>query len=238
MTGGKEPTKQALNDLSDDTLGFGGDDLRTVRDLLVRPKTVLEAWMTQGPTGGGAYARPLKLYLALNAILMLVCFLRGGFGYLLDSLPPELITNLIQQSGKSRDAFVGDADNWMSLVLVPITAPLVVVIVAPLFRWWDAEDLGWRRGLRASLAYLNAWTVLILPFSWFMYGAGPATLIFTGLFSVMGLVAFLRIGRGRWFKNYGSGVGKALVVLLCMQIAGIIATGLVTAVGLIAGRLA
>ncbi|MGH6978267.1 MAG: hypothetical protein ACRED4_03080 [Brevundimonas sp.] len=238
MSGEKETRKQVLNDLSDDTLGFGGTDLRTVRDLLLQPKAVLEGWMTHGPTGGGAYSRPLKLYLALNAILMLICFLRGGFGYLLDALPPELLTSVLQQSGKSRDAFVGDADNWMSLVIVPLTAPLLVVFTTPLFRWWDPEDLRWRRGVRASLAYLNAWTVLMLPFSWFMYGAGPAAMGFTVLFSLMGVVAFLRMGRGRWYKSYGPGVGKSLIVLLAMQIVGIIATSLVAAVGLFAGRFA
>lgn len=238
MSGEKETKTQVLNDLSDDTLGFGETDLRTVRDLLLRPKVVLEAWMNYGPTGGGAYSRSLKLYLALNAILMLICFLRGGFGYLLDALPPELLTRVLQQSGKSRDAFVGDADNWMSLVMVPLTAPLLVVFTTPLFRWWDPEDLRWRRGVRASLAYLNAWTALMLPFSWFIYGAGPAAMVFTVLFSLMGVIAFLRMGRGRWYKSYGPGVGKSLVVLLAMQIVGIISTGLVTAVGLFAGRFA
>ena len=67
-----EPKSGGLNDLSDDALGFGVLELRTARDVVLRPRTVLEAWMTQGPTGGGHYARPLRLYLALNAILMLV----------------------------------------------------------------------------------------------------------------------------------------------------------------------
>ena len=31
------------------------------RDLLVRPRLVLQAWLIEGPTGGGRYAKPLKL---------------------------------------------------------------------------------------------------------------------------------------------------------------------------------
>ena len=73
-----EPRAAALSDLSDDTLGFGGRELVTARDVVLRPREVLEAWMKQGPSGGGRYARPLRLYLALNAILMLILFLHGG----------------------------------------------------------------------------------------------------------------------------------------------------------------
>jgi len=78
----------------------------------------------------------------------------------------------------------------------------------------------------------------MLPFSWFMYGAGTVAMMFTALFSVLGLVAFLRMGKGRWFRSYAPGVGKSLVVLLAMQFAGLIATGLVTGSGLLAGRFA
>lgn len=78
----------------------------------------------------------------------------------------------------------------------------------------------------------------MLPFSWFMYGAGPVAMAFVVLFSVLGVVAFLRMGRGRWFKSSGAGFGKSLIILLAMQVAGTIATGLVTIVGLIAGRFA
>ena len=37
MTDGETTRKQAFKDLSEDTLGFGGSELRTARDLLVRP---------------------------------------------------------------------------------------------------------------------------------------------------------------------------------------------------------
>lgn len=78
----------------------------------------------------------------------------------------------------------------------------------------------------------------MLPFSWFMYGAGPVAMGFAVLFSVMGVVAFLRMGKGRWYKSYASGVGKSLIVLLAMQVVSVMATGLVAAVGLLAGRFA
>ena len=44
--------------------------------------------MTLGPTGGGAYARPLRFYVALCGILMLQLFLMGGTELWLNALPP------------------------------------------------------------------------------------------------------------------------------------------------------
>jgi len=161
------------DELAGDGLGLGGRELVTARDLLLRPATVLHAWMEGGAEGGGAYARPLRLYLGLNAILMLILFLRGGAGFMLEGLPPEMMAPLLEQSGKSRDAFIADADGWMTLVMVPLLSALYALAAAPLLRLWDQDDLGWRRGFRASFGWLCAWTVLMLPMSWWAYGTGP-----------------------------------------------------------------
>ena len=63
---------RGLHDLSQDTVGFGRAEWNTIRDSVLRPRQLLEAYMTAGPDGGGEYARPLKLYLLLCGILMLV----------------------------------------------------------------------------------------------------------------------------------------------------------------------
>ena len=98
--------------LADDVLGFGGRELVTARHLILRPATVLQAWMEQGAEGGGLHARPLRLYLAMNAFLMLILFIRGGAGFLLEDLPPEMLAAMVERSGKSVDAFTADADGW------------------------------------------------------------------------------------------------------------------------------
>lgn len=232
-----KPTRsQTVDELSEDTLGFGSVDLRTARDLLVRPRQVLETWMVLGPTGGGLYARPLRLYLALNAILMLVLFLSGGSSYMLTGLQPEILNPLIEASGKSRDAFLADADSWMTLIMVPVLATLYALVTAPLFRWWDAEDLGWRRGFRASFAYLNAWTLLILPISWFLYDQGWTALLASLAMWVAGVATFLRMGRGRWYRSTGPGVAKALAILVGLASVGALGGIAITAVGMAAGR--
>lgn len=235
MTDGETTRKQAIKDLSEDTLGFGGAEVRTARDLLVRPRLVLQAWMIEGPTGGGRYAKPLKLYLTLNAIIMLIVFLKGGLSFYLEGMPAEMLNPLLEQAGKSRDAFMADADGWMSFLTIPVMAPLYALAAMPLFRLWDAEDLGVRRGFRASFAYLNAWTVPMLPLSWFVFGTGPAALIASLLMAVLGFAAFLRMGRGRWYRGVLPGVGKALILFAAIGLSGALGTAIVIVIGVFAG---
>lgn len=233
-----EPKAGGLNDLSDDALGFGLLELRTARDLVVRPREVLEAWMTQGPTGGGHYARPLRLYLALNAILMLVLFLQGGTGMMLGAMPPEMIDPLIAASGKSRDAFMADADNWMSLVLVPLLSVFYALAATPLLRWWDPDQLGWRRGSRAAFAWLNALTVPLLPFAWFMYDGGVGSMVGNVALFVIAITAFMRMGAGRWYSSPVFGLAKALGLYLAIQLVGAVGSAPMLLIGLLAGRFA
>lgn len=235
MTEGETTHRQALRDASEDMLGFGGAEVRTARDLLVRPRLVLQAWMIEGPTGGGIYAKPLKLYLALNAILMLLIFLRGGLSFYLEGIPGEVLNPLLQEAGKSREAFMADADNWMSLVTVPIMAPFYALAAMPLFRLWDAEDLGMWRGFRASLAYLNAWTVLMLPLAWFMFSTGPLAAACSLIMIVLGFVAFMRMGRGRWYRGVAPGLGKALILVCAIGLSSVVSTSVVIAIGVVAG---
>lgn len=226
--------RQALQDVSEDALGFGVAELVTARDLLIRPRAVLTAWMEEGPTGGGRYARPLRLYLALNAVLMLVLFLRGGMEHLFADIPPEILDQVVARSGKSRDAFIADADGWISLIVVPISAVVYTIVATPLLRLWDPETLGWRRGFRAVFAWLCAWTLPMLPFAWWSYDRENA--LWSGaVIYLLGLAAFLRMGRNRWFRTTLGGVVKALVLALAVQLATALAMIPVIGVGLAAG---
>ena len=233
-----EPKAGGLNDLSDDALGFGAQELRTARDVVVRPRAVLEAWMTEGPSGGGRYARPLRLYLALNAVLMLVLFLKGGSDMMLDWLGPAVLDPLIAASGKSRDAFMSDADGWMSLVMVPVLSLFYALAAAPLLRWWDPEDLGWRRGFRAAFGWLSAVTVPLLPLAWWMYDPGLGQMIGTAALFVIAVVAFLRMGAGRWYSTPVFGLAKAVGLWFAIQLGGGLGMLPVLLIGVLAGRFA
>lgn len=226
-------TRKPGDELAEDFLGFAGREVITAKDLLLRPSTVLQAWMEAGPEGGGTYARPLRLYLGLNAILMLILFLQGGAGFVLEGMPPAVIDPLVEQSGKSKDAFVGDADGWMTLVMVPLLSTLYALAAAPLLRLWDKEDLGWRRGFRATFGWLCAWTVLMLPLAWFSYGTGPQAAPISVGIMLLGIVAFVRMGMGRWFRSRIAGVFKGFALMVAVQIAAVIGGLLVGMVGVV-----
>lgn len=53
MTDGETTRKQAFKDLSEDTLASAAE-VRTARDLLVRPRLVLQAWMIEDRRAAGA----------------------------------------------------------------------------------------------------------------------------------------------------------------------------------------
>lgn len=232
------PKAGGLNELSDDALGFGGAELRTARDVMLRPRAVLEAWMTAGPSGGGRYARPLRLYLALNAILMLVLFLQGGSGMMLAGVQPSMLDPLIAASGKSRDAFMADVDGWMSLVMVPVLSLFYALAAAPLLRWWDPDTLGWRRGFRAAFGYLCVLTVPLLPFSWWMFGGGVGALIGNVALFIFAIAGFMRMGAGRWYSTPLFGLAKAFGLWVAIQLAGMVGFLPVLVIGLLAGRFA
>lgn len=221
------------HELADDVFGFGAREVITSRDLLLRPSKVLRAWMEAGPEGGGAYARPLRLYLGLNAILMLVLFLRGGAGFMLDGFPPTMMASLLEQSGKSSDTFVADADGWMTLVMVPLLSIFYALAAAPLLRLWDKEDLGWRRGFRATFGWLCAWTVPMLPLAWWGFGTGPVAAIVSAAIVLLGIVSFVRMGQGRWFVSRFVGAIRAIALMLAVQIAASIGGAMVVGVGVL-----
>jgi hypothetical protein len=229
MTDARKPG----DELAEDVLGMGGRELVTVRDLLLRPATVLMAWMEGGAEGGGVYARPLRLYLALNAILMLILFLKGGAGFMLEGYPSEVMTPLLEQSGKTRDAFIADADGWMTLVMVPLISLFFALAATPLLRWWDKDDLGWRRGFRATFGWLCAWTVPMMPLAWWGYGKGPVAALVSLVIMLLGIVAFVRMGRGRWFKTSLVGVVKGVVLMAAVQIAAGFGGVLVGGIGIL-----
>jgi hypothetical protein len=241
MTQAPDPTSQrppddgaALHHLSEDATGFGHRELQTVRDAFVKPAAMLDAYMMLGPTGGGVYARPLRFYLSLCGLLMLQLFLMGGTSFMLVGLPPEMLDPLIEQSGKSRDAFMGDADNWMSLVLVPINAFFYALVSAPLLRWWDPDHLGWRKAFRATFHYLNVWTLPIVPIGFLAYM--PATAPWVSLLMiVVSFIAFMRIGTHRWYQSPAAGLLKAAVITVASIVGTVFATFPIMLIGMAGG---
>lgn len=217
-------------DLAEETTGFGELEFRTFRDLLVRPREVLIAYLERGPSAGGRYARPFGFYLALCGVLMFYMFLMGGLKGIIEQQPADNLERWIRASGKSREMFIDDADGWMGLVAVPLMSLFYAGFGAPLVRWWSGLD--WRRSMRTTLALLCAWTVPIL----FL---GPLPMIkgfeLIGSLLMYGalIVAFLRMGKGIWFERWSAGLGKALLFLLTMGLAASISMAPVFRIGLL-----
>ena len=224
--GGGAPGKRGsgLSDLSEDTLGFVIVELRTARDLLIRPGAVLDAYDKAGPTGGGRYTRALKFYLALSGLMLVVSFLSGGMEVFFRSVPEEQLRAMAEASGKSLDSFVADADNWSSVLITPIYALGSGATLGPLIAWWSRS--GWRRSFRAAFAFLSAWTLPLLVTTPLAYSQEHAV-IASSLTIVVAVITFVRIGRGRWWRTRLAGVGKTALftaVLLLMTAVSSFAT--------------
>lgn len=235
-TPSRQDDDRGLHDLAQDTLGFGMMELRTAWAMVVRPRVSLDAYMRLGPTAGGTLARPLRLYLALNAIMMLVMFLQGGMeGMMVGSIPPEAWQSGADRAGKSVEEFIGDAESWISLALVPLGSAIYALMLAPLLRWWDPEDLGWRKGFRATFAYLNAVSVPYIPLTLFLFIDPRLYGLSVLYFLVLVIYGFLRAGRGRWFSNWFVGGVKALVLTAVILVAQIVVTLPLMLIGYLGG---
>ncbi|WP_156443333.1 hypothetical protein [Erythrobacter sp. CCH5-A1] len=211
--------KTRLVDIAEDTIGFGETEWHTFRDLLVRPRAVLDTYMELGPTGGGRYKRPLGFYIALCGLLTFYLFLLGGFKGIIEAQPPETINPWLERSGKSRESFISDVDGWMSVLGTPVLSVFYALVTAPLLVWWSGLD--WRRGVRATFVLLNAWTVPIVLLGPLPYIV-PYQAVTSLLLQALLVVAFLRMGMGLWFRNWPVGVAKGVVLIVVLAIGSII----------------
>lgn len=215
-------------------MGFGLLEVRTAWAMLVRPRRSLELYMTLGPTADGTLARPLRLYLALNAIMMLMMFLFGGMEGMFEGVPPGAMEALADNAGKTLEEFLADADGWMSLAIVPIGSAIYALVLTPFLRWWDPDDLGWRKGFRATFVFLNVLTVPFLPLTLLMFD--PRLIAWSmPIFVALTIYGFLRAGRGRWFSNWAMGIIKAVVLGLVIVIAQFVTSVPLLVIGFLGG---
>ena len=211
--------KSRLADYAEEATGFGATEWRTFKDLLVRPREMLDLYLEHGPTAGGRYKRPMGFYIALCGVLTFYLFLIGGFKGIIEAQPAEVLNPWLERSGKSRDVFINDVDDWMSLLGTPVLSVFYALACAPFLSWWSGLDR--RRALRAAFVLLNAWTAPILLLGPFPYMA-PVTAAASLLLQLLLAVAFLRMGRGLWFETWAGGVGKAVVLFLALMVSSLI----------------
>jgi hypothetical protein len=221
--------ESSWRDYAEDATGFGAAEWRTGRDLLIRPRAVLDAYLAGGPTGFGRYSRPFRYYLTLCGVLMFYLFLAGGNRKLYDGIPPALVDRFAALAGKNRVAFITDSADWLGIVAVPVLSAFYALAFVPFIRWWGSHR--WRLATRATLAMMCAWTVPMLLFGPLPFldryraiSAIPVALLL--------VIAFLRMGRGLWWSTPLGSAGKSLVLLVAINIVGTI--GMVVVIGLAA----
>lgn len=224
--------RQVFVDLCEETTGFGEIEWRTFRDLLMRPRTALEAYLIHGPTAGRRYSRPFGFYMGLCGVLMFYLFLAGGLKGIIEMQPAAVIEPWLDRSGKSREAFVGDAEGWLSLVVTPIIAILNALLIAPLLKWWSGLD--WRRSFRSSYVLMCAWTVPILflgPLPQVGAFAPVCALVMWAAF----VVAFVRMGPKLWFVRWWEAGLKSVLLVAVLLFAGWLGMRLSLYIGLLGG---
>jgi hypothetical protein len=211
----KRTRREGLAEFAEDAVGFGGQELRLTRDLFVRPRAVMDAYDAHGSTAGGLYPKPLRYYLTLNGLYLLVIAVLGGFERALTrGEGAETLGRLADLFGKNRQAFLADLDQWYSILAIPMFAIFIGGGAYLLIRKWSPGDD--RQDFRQTFTYLNAYTVLALPL-------GIGQLLFDGLTNVSLILTFVllaltyvRVGAGRWWRTPAGAWGKGLLLMLVL----------------------
>jgi len=228
--------RKVVHDLAEDATGFGLAELRTTRDMIVRPAALMAALDDVGDTGGGRYARPFRYYLTLNGLYLLVIAMVGGFGRAFAVAPEGIVETWAARAGKSVDAFTADADQWYALTIVPLVAFFLFWPLYFWFRRWSGSTP--RIVSRQVWTFMGAWTLYALPFG-FINILRPDWAGVTGFVApILWLILLLRFGRARWWTSVLGLIGALLVLslsLLAFQIpAALMAFG-VAALGAVYG---
>lgn len=220
--------REGLSELAEDAVGFGGQELRLTRDLILRPRAVMDAYDASGSTAGGLYPKPLRYYLTLNGLYLLLIALLGGFERALSSADAQQLAELAEKAGKSEGEFIGDLDQWYSLVSVPLFTIFMAGAAFLLIRRWSPG--GDHRDFRQTFTFLNAYSLLAIPIGLAQmimnsYPAWSVALTFVPL-----AIVYARVGAGRWWRTPQGAWLKGALLMIVIAIAlvpgALLATGL------------
>lgn len=211
----KPPKPASLGEMAEDASGLGLSDFRLTRDLILRPGAVQDAYDAHGSTAGGRYPRPMRYYIALNGLWLLVTALMGGYETMLDASQLDIYATWGADSGKERAEFMADFEQWLSLLSLPV---MTLFLALPLFwaisRW---SPLDWRHDLNQTVTFLNAWTLYQIPFALLMLTWPDAMAPWSvPAMLAMAVLAYLGIGTNRWWTTTAGAIGKG--VLLCAMV--------------------
>ena len=214
----RQTRREGLAELAEDAVGFGGQELRLTRDLLLRPHVVMDAYDAHGSTAGGLYPKPLRYYLTLMGLYVLAIALVGGFERQMSGESfSTLFTPFAANAGKTLAEFQSDFEQWYSLLSVPVTAFFFGGATYLLIRKWSpAND---RQDFRQTFTYLNAFSVLGIPCGFVAMLSPSISLFMLPLSFFLMALTYARVGGGRWWRTRTGAWGKGALLLLVNLVA-------------------
>lgn len=212
----EEPPRGGLREVAADATGFGAAELRMTRDLVLSPGVVVR----EQASGDSPYPKPLRYYLTLNGLFLLLLGMLGGFEGRLSVLEARGLAPFIEASGKSADSFMADLDQWYSILVVPLVALSFYPVLMFLFRRWSLTD---RTAKGHAFTFMSGWTLWGLPLA-----------IAAALWPVVGQISlfvgpliigtlFFRMGREVWWRTKGQFIRRFLVLIVLVHLAIILA---------------
>lgn len=216
---GRAPARSRLGEVAEDATGFGASELRMTRDLVLHPALVVVAQALPG----SPYPKPLRYYLTLNGVFLLLLAMLGGFEGRLGAIPAELFEPVMRMSGKSADSLMADLDQWYSILAVPLMALSSYPVLGWLFRRWSIPDPS-ARG--QAFTFMSGWSLWGAPFA--LLGTVSAAMSTAAAWISVAIVAllFFRMGRGVWWRTAGQLTGRFATLFVLVHLA-IIAAGVV-----------
>lgn len=211
--------------MAEDVLGFNLRSLRTLRDLIWRPRLVFESILARD----GRYTPMLRLFLALIGVQIAASVIWGGYGAVaargLAESGPETLDQLEQALGRDIDEVLAVYSTAMSILHGPVVSAFSALSVFVL------RGFGARRALGADLnivfALLTAGT---------MFGLVLMPLVLSGLMGSLSTMVILvgiyalTFARGAppalastLSGRIGKGIWMAVTILLLVMLAGLIA---------------
>jgi hypothetical protein len=210
--------REGLSELAEDAVGFGGQELRLTRDLILRPRAVLDAYDAHGSTAGGLYPRPLRYWLTVNGLYLLVTALLGGLERAFEPQGSirEDFASAAAKAGKTVEEFQGDLEQWYSLVSLPLYALFMGGGMFLLIRRWSPGDD--RQDFRQTFTFLNGYTLWSIPIGFALLAAPSDWLLWSIPISLLVVaMEFARMGHGRWWRTTGGAWLKgAITVIMAM----------------------
>jgi len=223
-----DPNKrEELSGVVEDALGFNFRSLKTLRDLIVRPRTVFQAYAERDRV---RYTPAIRLFLGLVGLQVLISTLWGGWAGLMqrqiETSDPAVRDFYVQISGDRVVPYLqhyGDAMGVAQPLLVAGFSSLSVFVLG-----WFRPGLSWPSRLNIGMGVLTVGSVvglllmpvLIIPESarW----SGLSMLVI----GIVYFITFLRGAPGVLADTTGGAWGKAfvftLVLMLLVVLAGVV----------------